>query len=74
MLFRDKQPVNPDGTITIDRMLPGSYQIFLSASQWNNYAASAVITIDPETPGQLPIPEVKLEDIAVRPRLEAANE
>lgn len=74
MLFRDKQPVNPDGTITIDRMLPGSYQIFLSAPQWNNYAASAVITIDPETPGQLPIPEVKLEDIAVRPRLEAANE
>ena len=33
MLFRDKQPVNPDGTITIDRRLPGSYQIFLSAPQ-----------------------------------------
>ena len=31
LLFRDKQPINKDGTFTIEKMLPGRYQLFLSA-------------------------------------------
>ena len=40
LLFRDKQPVNKDGTFTIEKMLPGRYQLFLSAPGFTSYAAS----------------------------------
>ncbi len=30
-LFRDKQPVKDDGTFEIKNMLPGDYQLFVSA-------------------------------------------
>ncbi len=53
-LFRDKQPVSKDGTFTIENMLPGNYQLFVSAPGFTNYAASVQFKVDPEVPGQKP--------------------
>jgi beta-lactamase regulating signal transducer with metallopeptidase domain len=63
VLFRDKQPVNKDGTFTIERMLPGRYQLFLSVPGAKNYAAYTRIQIEPEAPGEKPAP-LELKDIA----------
>ena len=54
LLFRDKQPINKDGTFTIEKMLPGRYQLFLSAPGFTNYAAYAQVQVEPEVPGEKP--------------------
>jgi beta-lactamase regulating signal transducer with metallopeptidase domain len=54
LLFRDKQPVNKDGTFTIENMLPGRYQLFVSAPGFTRYAASIQIEVEPEVPGRKP--------------------
>jgi hypothetical protein len=64
--FRDKQKVNADGTFTIDAMLPGRYQWFVSAPGAREYVASRVVTVEPETPGEMPLP-LDLGQIAVSP-------
>ncbi len=64
LLFREKQTINQDGTFTIERMLPGRYQLFLSAPGFENYAASSLVEVDPEVPGQLPAP-LELKEITV---------
>ncbi|MEX2139591.1 MAG: hypothetical protein WD894_10040 [Pirellulales bacterium] len=55
LLFRDKQPVNADGTFEIADMLPGAYQLFVSAPDVQNYAAYLSVSIDPEVPGEKPV-------------------
>ena len=54
LLFRDQQPVGKDGGFAIENMLPGRYQLFVSAPGFKNYAAGIKVTIDPEVPGQKP--------------------
>ncbi|MBC7851884.1 MAG: hypothetical protein IAF94_00465, partial [Pirellulaceae bacterium] len=54
LLFRDKQPINKDGTFTIENMLPGNYQIFVRAPGFKNIAASSRIVVEPEVPDQKP--------------------
>jgi beta-lactamase regulating signal transducer with metallopeptidase domain len=56
LLFRDKQQVNKDGSISIENMLPGQYQLFVSAPGFKNYAASARIEVGPETLDEKPTP------------------
>ena len=63
LLFRDKQPINKDGTFTIEKMLPGRYQLFLSAPGFPGYAAGATVQVDPEVPGEKPAP-LELKGIA----------
>lgn len=63
LLFRDKQPINKDGTFTIERMLPGRYQLFLSAPGFKNFAATSLVQVDPEVSGEKPAP-LALKDIA----------
>jgi beta-lactamase regulating signal transducer with metallopeptidase domain len=63
LLFRDKQPINKDGTFTIENMLPGRYQLFVSAPGFQNYAVSAQIQVEPEVPGEGPAP-LELKEIA----------
>lgn len=62
-LFRDRQPVKPDGTFTIDKVLPGRYQLFLSAPGFRSYVASTRFDVAPETPGEAPAP-LALKEIA----------
>ena len=71
LLFRDKQPINKDGTFTIEKMLPGRYQLFLSAPGFPGYAASVKVQVEPEVPGQPPA-ELKLGEIAVEKPAAAA--
>lgn len=56
IFFRDKQPINKDGTFTIERMLPGHYQLFVSAPGFKNYAIITRVQIEPELPDQEPKP------------------
>jgi hypothetical protein len=51
LLFRDKQPVNPDGTFELADMLPGDYQLFVSAPDVENYAGYKQVSIEPELVG-----------------------
>lgn len=64
LLFRDKQPINKDGTFTIEPMLPGLYQLFVSVAGINGYAASTRVQVDPEVPGETPTP-LDLKEISV---------
>jgi beta-lactamase regulating signal transducer with metallopeptidase domain len=68
LLFRDKQAINQDGSFTIERMLPGRYQLFLSAPGFTRYAASTVVQVDPEVPDQRPA-DIALGEIATVKRL-----
>ncbi len=54
LLFRDKQPVSDDGTFEIKMMLPGDYQLFVSAPGFANHAAYLKVSVEPEVPGQAP--------------------
>ena len=54
LLFRDKQPVKEDGTFVIENMLPGRYQLFVSAPGFTRYAASTSVEIKPEVLGEKP--------------------
>ena len=54
LFFRDKQPVNADGTFTIENMLPGHYQIFFAAPGERAHLASSKITVEPEVVGKDP--------------------
>lgn len=54
LFFRDKQPVQEDGSFEIRRILPGAYQLFVSAPGFNGYAANAPFQVEPEVSGQLP--------------------
>ncbi|MCA9061441.1 MAG: hypothetical protein KDA96_00200 [Planctomycetaceae bacterium] len=64
MLFRERLPVAFDGTFSIEQMLPGNYEAFLTAPGIIGVAATFKITIPVETPGELPSPVV-LQDIQV---------
>lgn len=56
LLFRDTQPVNKDGTIVIENLLPGRYQLFVSAPGFKNYAAATQFEVAPETFDEKPAP------------------
>jgi hypothetical protein len=73
LYFRDKQPVNADGTFTIENMLPGTYQIFFSAPGAGQHLAYTRITVESEIAGQPPKPlaetrQTKLEEFLQRVR------
>lgn len=72
--FRDKQTVKEDGTFSLERMLPGRYQLFLSVPGIKGYAASTQILIDAEAPGQKP-EAISVGDIVVvkKPAAEQEN-
>ena len=65
LLFRDKLPVNADGSFEITDMLPGDYQLFVTAPDAENYSAYRQVSIDPEVPGAKPgaveLGEIKLK-------------
>jgi beta-lactamase regulating signal transducer with metallopeptidase domain len=73
ILFRDKQPVNKDGTFTIENMLPGNYQLFVSAPGARSYAASVQIKVDPEAPGEKPAAQDLGEIKVTRPAVPAGG-
>jgi len=54
ILFRDKQPVKDDGTFEIKGVLPGTYQLFVSAPGKPGQAGYTRFTLEPEVPGQEP--------------------
>ena len=56
VFFRDKQPINKDGTYTIEKMLPGHYQLFVTAPGFKNYVVSTRVKIEPEVPNVMPDP------------------
>ena len=66
LFFRDGLKPNADGTFKIPHLLPGRYQFFVSAPGVENYAASTVIVVEPETPGKAP-PPLDMGDIAIKP-------
>jgi hypothetical protein len=51
LLFRDKQPVNADGSFELADMLPGDYQLFVSVPDVPNYSAYKQVSIEPELVG-----------------------
>ncbi|HEX5105694.1 MAG TPA: hypothetical protein VFV87_17865, partial [Pirellulaceae bacterium] len=61
LFFRNKQPVNADGTFTIENMLPGSYQFFVDGT----HVAYRQFTVEPEVAGQAP-GALDLGEIAVK--------
>jgi hypothetical protein len=67
LLFRDKQPVKADGTFELADMLPGDYQLFVSAPDMENYAAYMQLTIVPDfldgKPAPLSLGEIKVKSI-----------
>jgi hypothetical protein len=65
LFFRDKQPVNADGTFTIENMLPGTYQIFFSAPGAGQHLASTRFTVEAELFGKAPPPQ-NLGEIPVK--------
>lgn len=65
LLFRDKQPVKEDGTFVIENMLPGRYQLFVSAPGFTQYAASTSVEVKPEVPGEKPAKQ-ELEVITIQ--------
>jgi hypothetical protein len=70
LLFRDKESVNADGTFEIADMLPGDYQLFVSAPDIENFAAYRQVSIEPETPDAKPA-AVDLGEIKVKSTLSA---
>jgi hypothetical protein len=73
LLFRDKLPVNKDGTFTIENMLPGNYQLFVSMPGQRNYAASLQIKVDAELPGEKPAAQDLGEIKVTKPAVPAAD-
>jgi beta-lactamase regulating signal transducer with metallopeptidase domain len=65
IFFRNKQPVGKDGSFSVERMLPGTYQLFVSVPGSKNYAGSTRFTVPVEQPGAVPEP-LKLDDIQVK--------
>jgi hypothetical protein len=63
LLFRSKQPINQDGTFSIEKMLPGDYQLFVSAPGFKNYAVYSRVKVGPELSGQKPA-DLDLGEIA----------
>ena len=51
LLFRNKLPVNADGTFEIPDMLPGDYQLFVSVPDVEKYVGYKQFTIEPEMVG-----------------------
>jgi hypothetical protein len=72
LFFRDKLHPNADGTFTIPNVLPGYYQLFISAHGVENYAAYTTIRVDPEQPGQPP-PPLEIGAIALQARSRAPD-
>lgn len=70
LLFRDKLPVNADGTFEIADMLPGRYQLFVSAPDVENYAGYKQVNIEPELLGANAAP-LDLGEIKVKSPLPA---
>ncbi|MEX0678699.1 MAG: M56 family metallopeptidase [Pirellulales bacterium] len=66
LFFRDKLQPNADGTFAIPHMLPGRYQMFVSAPGVENFAAHSKIQVDSEVPGEIP-PPVDIGEIQVKP-------
>jgi beta-lactamase regulating signal transducer with metallopeptidase domain len=77
LFFRDKQPVNADGTFTIENMLPGTYQIFFSAPGAEGRLAYSQITVEPEVAGKDPPPqdlgEIPVKEPAIPPGAKRAD-
>ena len=63
VFFRDKQPINKDGTFTIEKMLPGRYQLFVTAPGFKNYVVLTKVEIKPEVLNEKPA-ALDLGDIA----------
>jgi hypothetical protein len=65
LLFRNKLPVNADGTFEIPDMLPGDYQLFVSVPGVENHAAYKQVSIEPElfgaNAGTLDLGEIKVK-------------
>jgi hypothetical protein len=68
LLFRDKHPVNDDGTFELADMLPGTYQLFVSAPDAPNDVAYVSVSVKPEAPGEKPAVH-ELGEIKVRSTL-----
>ncbi|HZN35680.1 MAG TPA: hypothetical protein VFB80_17745, partial [Pirellulaceae bacterium] len=71
LLFRDKIKPAADGTISIDNVLPGQYQLFVSAPGVQNYAGYLQFRVEPEVPGAKPQPQ-NLGEIQVKAAAQAA--
>ena len=56
VFFRDKQSINKDGTFTIEKMLPGHYQLFVTAPGFKNYVVLTKLEIEPEVLNEKPAP------------------
>jgi hypothetical protein len=69
-LFRDKQPVKDDGTFEIKNMLPGDYQLFVTAPGFASHAAYVKVRVEPEVPGVAPATQ-DLGVIAIKKPLDA---
>ena len=54
LLFRDKHAVNADGTFELADMLPGDYQLFVSAPDVQNDVGYMNVSIKPEVPDEKP--------------------
>lgn len=54
LLFRDKITPAADGTFTIDNVLPGLYQVFVSAPGVENYAGYKQVRVEAEIAGVKP--------------------
>ena len=65
LFFRNKLQPNANGTIEIGEVLPGRYQMFVSAPGVSNYAGFAHIRVDAEKPGEVP-QSLDLGEIAVK--------
>jgi hypothetical protein len=67
LLFRDKHPVKADGTFELVDMIPGDYQLFVSAPDMEKYAAYMQVTIVPDfldgKPAPLDLGEIKVQSM-----------
>ena len=72
VFFRNKQPINKDGTFNIEKMLPGRYQLFVTAPGFKNYVVSTNVKIEPEVPNVMPDP-LDLGEIAAVKNLVKAD-
>jgi beta-lactamase regulating signal transducer with metallopeptidase domain len=72
LYFRDKQPVNADGTFTIENMLPGTYQFFVDGT----HVGYRRFTVEPEIAGQAPVAldlgEIPVKAASVPPKADGA--
>ncbi|MBI3861763.1 MAG: hypothetical protein HY290_07690 [Planctomycetia bacterium] len=67
LFFRDKLQPKADGSFEIPNMLPGRYQVFVSATDAKGYVASTAIEVEPETPGEKPVP-LDIGKIELKPK------